>query len=196
MTYHKKIAITGGIGSGKSLAVSTLKNAGYLTLSSDNIVSELYEKASVRKLVKEIFPTAVSDAPDYIIDRKAVSAIAFSDKTKHKLLTDTITPLVIKEIEKRTSENSGITIVEVPLLFECGYEKLFDGVLVITRPIEERINSVLARSNLTRDEVLARMKNQVDYDSLDLSPYTIIENNGNIESLTKKVLATVKNLTK
>ncbi len=192
MTYHKKIAITGGIGSGKSLAVNTLKNAGYITLSSDNIVSELYEKASVRKLVKEIFPTAVSDAPDYIIDRKAVSAIAFSDEAKHKLLTDTITPLVIKEIEKRAKENSGVTIVEVPLLFECGYEKLFDKVLVVTRPKEDRIKSVIERSNLTREQVLSRMASQVDYSSIDLSPYTIIENNGDIESFKLKVLSAVK----
>ena len=81
-----KIAITGGIGSGKSLATTALKEAGYFTLSSDAIVSELYEKLEVRQILKGIFPTAVGDAPDFLIDRKAVAKITFSNKEKHKEL--------------------------------------------------------------------------------------------------------------
>ena len=195
MKNYKKIAVTGGIGSGKSLATESLKEAGYYTLSSDAIVSDLYEKAEVRKRLKSIFPTAIGNAPDYIIDRKAVAKIAFSDKIKHEELTSAITPLVMEEIERRAEKNTGVTIVEVPLLFECGYEKYFDGVIVITREKEERIKSVISRSNLTREEVIKRMKNQVDYDSFDLSPYAIIKNDGDIETLKKKVLSATKDLT-
>ena len=101
----------------------------------------------------------------------------------------------MEEIERRAEKNTGVTIVEVPLLFECGYEKYFDGVIVITREKEERIKSVISRSNLTREEVIKRMKNQVDYDSFDLSPYAIIKNDGDIETLKKKVLSATKDLT-
>ena len=195
MKNYKKIAVTGGIGSGKSLATEALKEAGYYTLSSDAIVSDLYEKAEVRKLLKHIFPTAIGNAPDYIIDRKAVAKIAFSDKLKHEELTSAITPLVMKEIEKRAKKNEGVTVVEVPLLFECGYEKYFDGVIVITREKEERIKSVIARSNLSREEVIKRMENQVDYDSLDLSPFAVIKNDCDKKTFINRVLLTIKSLT-
>ena len=55
----KLIAITGGIGSGKSLVLSTLKKQGYPTLSSDEIVKTLYKKPAVKKILKGVFPTAV-----------------------------------------------------------------------------------------------------------------------------------------
>ena len=195
MKNYKKLAVTGGIGSGKSLATEAIKDAGYFTLSSDAIVTDLYEKAEVRKLLKNIFPTAIGDAPDYIIDRKAVAKIAFSDKLKHEELTSAITPLVLEEIEKRARENEGVTVVEVPLLFECGYEKYFDGVIVITREKEERIKSVIARSNLSREEVIKRMENQVDYDSLDLSPFAVVKNDCDKKTFTNRVLLTTKSLT-
>ncbi len=195
MKNHKKLAVTGGIGSGKSLAAEALKDAGYYTLSSDAIVSDLYEKIEVRKLLKSIFPTAIGDSPDYIIDRKAVAKIAFSDKLKHEELTSTITPLVMEEIEKRAEKNAGVTVVEVPLLFECGYENNFDGVLVITREKEERIKSVISRSNSTRDEIIKRMENQVDYDTFDLSPFAVIKNDCDKETFIKRVLLAVENLT-
>jgi dephospho-CoA kinase len=194
MKNYKKLAVTGGIGSGKSLATEALKEAGYFTISSDAIVTDLYEKVEVRKLLKSIFPTAIGDAPDYSIDRKAVAKIAFSNKLKHEELTRTITPLVMEEIEKRAKNNEGVTVVEVPLLFECGYEKYFDGVIVITREKEERIKSVITRSNLSREEVIKRMENQVDYDSIDLSPFSVIKNDCDKELFISKVLLTVKNL--
>ena len=195
MKKHKKIAITGGIGSGKSLATETIKNAGYFTLSSDEIVKELYDKPEIRKILKPIFPTAIGDAPDYLLDRKKISAIAFSDKAKHKELTDTVTPLVLKEIELKSETANRDAFVEVPLLFECGYDKFFDQVIVVTRPTEDRINSVMARSNLTKDEVIARINNQVNYDNLDLSPFNVIANDNDVESFKKKVLEKIKELT-
>ena len=191
-----KIAITGGIGSGKSLATTALKEAGYFTLSSDAIVSELYKKLEVRQILKGIFPTAVGDAPDFLIDRKSVAKITFSNKEKHKELTDAITPLVFREIERLAKEKGGITIAEVPLLFECGYQDDFDGVIVITREKEARIQSVITRSNLSREEVLKRMANQVDYETLDLSKYTIINNDCDKETLKLKVLSAIKDLIK
>lgn len=189
-----KIAITGGIGSGKTTATKIIQNLGYKVLSSDGIVKELYDKRSVKKLLKDIFPDAVSGTLRLKIDRQKISSIAFNDKAKHKLLTDTITPLVLKEILKRLSKINGTVFVEVPLLFECGYEKHFDDVLVITRNKADRISSVKERSNLTEEQIIARMNNQVDYDLIDLSTYTVIENNGSKDDLSKKLTAVINNL--
>ena len=99
----KKIAITGGIGSGKSSVLEILKNQGYVVMSSDAIVSDLYKKRRVRKMLKELFPEAVTGFM-LKIDRKEIARQVFSDVVKHKLLTDLITPLVIEEIFKRAQK--------------------------------------------------------------------------------------------
>ncbi|MBQ7235810.1 MAG: dephospho-CoA kinase [Clostridia bacterium] len=194
MQKNKLIALTGGIGSGKSLALATLKDAGYNTLSCDAITSDLYEKRKIKLILKKMFPTAVKGFFNPIIDRKEISKIAFNDKVKHAELTDTITPFVMQEVLRRASKIGGMVFVEVPLLFECGYQDEFDGVMVITRPKHERVKSVMARSNLTEEQVLARIKNQTDYDNFDLSKYMVIENTGNQTALKEKILNIAKDL--
>ena len=187
-------AVTGGIGSGKSTALEILSNAGYEVLSSDKIVHELYEKRSVKKILKSIFPDAVSGVIKLKLNKKRVAELAFSNKALHKKLTDAITPLVLKEILYRTKDATGKIFVEVPLLFECGYQGYFDKVLVVTRDKVKRIESVKTRSNLTEQEIIARMKDQVDYDALDLSPFITINNDGDFSSLKEKVLSFAKSL--
>ena len=190
----KLYALTGGIGSGKSSALGFLREAGYFTLSSDRIVSELYEKRSVKKILKSLFPTAVNGFFRLTIDRKKIAQLAFNNPDLHQKLTDTITPLVLEEIKKRTQDLSGIAFVEVPLLFECGYQNEFDGVIVIARDKADRIESVKQRSNLTEQEILARMAKQIDYDGFDLTPYIVIKNDGDQETLKEKVLIVAKTL--
>ena len=191
-----KVAITGGIGSGKSTVLDLLSSAGYKTLSSDKIVSELYQTRKVKKLLKGLFPDAVKGFFCLKIDRKKIASAVFSDESLHKRLTETITPLVLNEINERTKKLDTTVFVEVPLLFECGYQNEFDAVLVITRALNERIESVKTRSNLTDEQVKARMNNQVDYDLIDLSPYTVIENNGSKDDLAEKIINAVNNLIK
>ena len=189
-----KIALTGGIGSGKSVALDILKGAGYKILSSDKIVSELYEKRKVKKLLKRLFPNAVRGLVRLKIDRKKIADAVFSDTVMHKKLTDTITPLVLEQIKKRTKNLNEPIFVEVPLLFECGYQNEFDGVIVITRPKDARIESVKNRSNLSVDEIIKRMSFQTDYDSFDLTKFSVVTNDGDLLSLKENVLFTAEKL--
>ena len=190
-----KVAITGGIGSGKSTVLGVLHSAGYKTLSSDTIVSELYQTRKVKKLLKELFPDAVKGFFCLKIDRKKIASAVFSNEILREKLTNTITPLVLNEINERAKKLDTTVFVEVPLLFECGYQNEFDAVLVITRALNERIESVKARSNLTEQEILSRIKSHPDYDEVDLSPYNVIVNDGDLNALKEKVFTLVKNLT-
>lgn len=190
----KLIAITGGIGSGKSLALSILFDAGFYVLSSDDICAKLYERRKVKLILKKLFPSAVKGFFNPKIDRKAISKIVFSDKQKLKDLTDTITPLVIKKIKEKAKKINDIVFVEVPILFECGYQNDFDAVIVIYRPLNERIESVKTRSNLTENEVKDRIKNQFDYENNDLSSYILLTNDGDKEQLKASLLSIIKNL--
>ena len=190
----KLIAITGGIGSGKSLALSILKSEGYYTLSSDQITAELYEKRKIKLLLKKMFPFAVKGFFNPKIDRSKISEIVFNNKEKLEELTATITPLVVAEIQKRAKKVKENLFVEVPILFERGYQNQFDKVIIITRAMEDRINSVKIRSNLSKEQVLDRIKNQFDYENADLSPYFSIQNDGIAEVLKQKLLDTIKNI--
>lgn len=191
----KLFAITGGIGSGKSSVLSILKDSGYDTLSSDQIVFELYRTHRVKLLLKKMFPNAVSGEKRLRINRGEISKQVFVDKNKHELLTKTITPLVLDEILKRAKRTNKPLFVEVPLLFECDYQGYFDNVLVVMRDKNARIESVKTRSNLTEEQILARMSNQVDYDKKDLSSYIVIKNNCDIITLKDRVLKIAKELT-
>ena len=191
----KIIALTGGIGSGKSLALEIIKNAGYKTLSSDEIVAELYQTRKVKKLLKALFPSAVTGFINLKIDRKKISEIVFSDVQMHKKLTSAITPLVLEQIKLRTRNCAQPVFVEVPLLFECGYQIHFDGVIVLVRPKDMRIESVKTRSKLTEEQIIARMNAQTDYDTFDLSPYKVILNDGDVEALKTEIISLAKKLT-
>ncbi len=194
MKGNKLIAITGGIGSGKSLALETLKNAGYFTLSCDQIVKDLYKTHAVKKVLKSMFPTAVSGEKRLTVSTKKIADITFFDKGKHAELTSAITPLVLDEVLKRANRKKGLIFVEVPLLFECGYQDKFDGVIVIKRALDARIESVKKRSNLSKEQILARINAQVDYSSLDLTNYIVITNDGDKIELEKTILNYVKSL--
>lgn len=186
------IAITGGIGSGKSLALSALKGKGYLVLSSDKIVSELYEKRKIKLLLKTLFPTAVTGRIKLNINRKIISDCVFNNSEMLKKLTDLITPLVMEEILKRYKKAKTTVFAEVPLLFECGFEKYFDQVIVVVRDRKAKIESVKRRSNLAEEQIVARMNAQFDYDNSDLSNYIVIKNDGTETDLEQKVLDIAK----
>lgn len=190
----KKIALTGGIGSGKSYALNLLKEAGYHTVSCDTVYAEIFQKQSFLKRLKKLFPDAVTGVFRLKADRQKISKTVFSDKDKLSELNALTHPLIVKECLLRAEKGKKtVAIIEVPLLFEGGFEKSFDGVIVIVRDKAERIKSVIERSNLTDAQIIDRMRAQVDYDTIDLSGYTVVKNDGDFK---EKILSAVKEFEK
>ena len=194
MRKDKLIAVTGGIGSGKTTALNALKNAGYGVVSCDETTKELYKKRRTKKCLKKLFPSAVSGKIFLTIDKKELSKIVFLDKNENKKLTDYTTPLIFKKTIKKARKKRGKVFVEVPLLFEKGYEKEFDEIIVILRDKTERIESVISRSNLTKVEVEKRIESQIDYDSLDLSKVKTVKNGKDKQKFVSEVLDLAKKL--
>lgn len=194
MKTKKLIAVTGGIGSGKTTALFALKNAGYGVVSCDEITKKLYKKHMVKKRIKEMFPTAVKGKIFLSVDKKELSRLVFNDKNKNARLTAFTTELIFNLAIKEAKTKKGKVFVEVPLLFEKGYEKQFDKVIVIKRAKEERVSSVMARSNLTEEEVNKRMQNQIDYDLKDFSAYLVVENAFSKEEFVNKILKIAKEI--
>ena len=188
MKKNNLIALTGGIGSGKSQALSILKNLGEKTLNCDGETDKLYKNRKVIKQLAKIFPHAVRGKVFKRIDKPTVAKTVFSDKQKLKELTALLTPLILQRTLAKAKRLGGRVFIEVPLLFECNAQDEFYRVVVIKRDLNNRISSVISRSNITKEQVLERINAQVDYDGMDLSPYTVIQNDGTPEQLQKALI--------
>lgn len=189
------IGLTGGIGSGKTAALFALKENGYKTVSCDDITRKLYRRRGILKKLKKEFPSAIKGKIFLIADKKEIARTVFSDKEKYEFLNDFLTEKTFQiamNKAKKLSEKYGAAIVEVPLLFENDLQRAFDKVIVITREKAARIAAVKARSNLSEEEITARINAQFDYDTKDLSAFTVIKNDGNISDLAAAVLKAVK----
>ncbi|MBR5388251.1 MAG: dephospho-CoA kinase [Clostridia bacterium] len=190
-----KIAITGGIGSGKTVAVSALKKAGIKVVNCDEVVKKLYKNRAFLKELKKIFPDEIKGRIFLKADKKKIAEKAFSDDKVYKLLTETVTERALSVALLRAEKND-LSVVEVPLLFETKAEKYFDRVIVIKRDLKDRIESVKKRSDLSEEEITARIKAQFDYEKKDLSRYIVLENDRGKEELAEKVLAAVASCVK
>lgn len=189
-----KIAVTGGIGSGKSTVCEIIKKYGFPVYSCDQIYSELLNSSDFLKKIENEFGGVLNS--DGSLNRKALSAAVFNNESALKKLNTITHPEIISAAFKKM-EGSSIAFLEVPLLFENGLEDLFDGAIVVLRGIEDRINSVISRSNLTRDEVLLRINSQYNYNKLDFTKYYVIHNCGNFEDLdckTRQILTKINTL--
>lgn len=196
MQNNKKlIAITGGIGSGKSTVLKIIKDYGYLVIDSDKIVQDLYKKRKVLRKIKTFFPNCVDGRLVLRPNKKLIADRIFNSEKDYEKLTGYLTPLVIKQIFSiANQQKNGLIFAEVPLLFERSYQDLFDGVIVVKRELNARIESVIKRSNLTREQVLERISAQVDYDNIDLKNYTIISNDFDEQDLKQKILIEIEKI--
>ena len=185
MTQNKKIiAITGGIGSGKSAVLACVRDMGYATVSADEIAREIYGDERVLAETRIVFPDCVQgDA----VDRKKLAETVFSDARARRRLEEITHPAIMKKLFARAYAGDGdIVFAEVPLLFEGGYAPQFDGVIVVMRPLRARIQAVTARDGLSEQEVLRRMQNQFDYEKNPLSGHTVLWNDGDLAALRDK----------
>ena len=189
-----KIAITGGIGSGKTEVLKIVSDLGYNAYSCDDICAEIYKKQSFLAKLERIFPTAVSGKLVLKVNKKVVSALTFNNKENLNKLNALLHPMIIKKLSKKLEKKEGLVFAEVPLLFEGNYQEMFDKVIVVCRDKEERINSVKTRSNLERAQVEKIMNVQVNYDNLDLTNYIVIENDKDVQNLTQKVIDVIEKL--
>ncbi len=138
------VAITGGIGAGKTEALQAFARHGAATISSDDIVHQLLrEDPEVRRALLERFGTGILDDADNI-DRAAISAIVFEDREALAWLEALLHPRVVahylawREALGESRDPPAVAATEVPLLYEVGGESRFDVVVVITAPEDVR----------------------------------------------------------
>lgn len=190
-----KIAVTGGIGSGKSTVCNILKQLGYPVCSCDEIYAKVKTEPKYLEQLKGLFPDCV---PNGTLQAQLLSDVVFHDKEKLAALNALSHPIIMRRVHEFLEEQqSTLVFAEVPLLFEGGFEKDFDNVWIVTRNVNERIASVQQRDGISASAVCARIKNQINHDEfLNKIGVTQIQNDGNLAQLKRVVEQTIFDLKK
>lgn len=237
---YVKIAVTGGIGSGKSTVCGLLKEEGYAVFSCDAIYAKMIESEYFAMALEILFPGVTNDGK---IDKKRLSSVVFSgDKYALCKLNAFTHPLIMQNLFAETdkaandancrtikigkkvensrvwgasgkdgndaSEGNGacpnveetekVVFAEVPLLFEEGYETLFDYVIVVEREETERIKSVTVRDRCDEKTVRGRMSAQFDYGKRgalkNRGNIVVLRNDCEISELRRRVICLIENL--
>ena len=182
-----RVALTGGIGSGKSLVGEILEELGALVIDSDQLAREVIERGSPG--YEEVI-TAFGDAilSEGQIDRAKLAAVIFKEKDLRKKLESIIHPLVREAAEKlaRNLPSGAILVNQIPLLVESDGAKRFDYVITVSADEEIRRERLRLRG-LKDYEITERMAAQVaDLDREKIANY-ILRNDGSIDELTRAV---------
>lgn len=185
----KVIALTGGIGSGKSLVANYFFSLGAEVIDADQLARQAIERGS------EGFDEVLATFGDGIlkdgdIDRRALGEIVFADPEKRKLLEGIIHPRVqqaLADARKSLAEDQ-ILIYEIPLLVETNAAAKFDLVITVEAPLDARIER-LKKRGLLQSEIEKRIANQATPEARKSVANIVIENSGNEEDLLRKVEA-------
>jgi dephospho-CoA kinase len=186
------VAITGGIGSGKSEALRAFARHGAAVVSSDEIVHHLLRRDEVKQRVVERMGNGIV-APDGEIDRQALATTVFNDRDALRWLEELLHPLVAAEYLKwrddlaRLDNAPPVCVTEVPLLYEVGGESRFDKVVLITAPTKLR----RARSAVAIDE--REMRFIPDSEKMKRADYSY-KNLGSLEDLDAFVESVMREL--
>ncbi len=169
-----KIAITGNIASGKS---------------------------EVEKIIAQDFPVYDADkiAHKFLgnVDRRALGEKVFSDPVARKKLEDYIHPKVKDEILKIFCESQDKCVfVSIPLLFETGFDKLFDKIIFVQCDDKLRLERLMKRNNFTKEQALKRMNAQMPQDEKINKSNFVIHNNSTKEELAEQVNELLKKILK
>lgn len=187
------IGLTGNFGMGKSAVLKMFGRMGAFTYDIDIFVHSILEKPAIIKKISRVIGNSVlskrSSKPT--LNKKRVASMIFNDPKKRKAVEKIIHPEVLRLIKQAETkilkkEPEAVIVFEVPLLFEAGYEKQFNKIIVVYSNMKNALKR-LAGKGFSRDEAVSRMRAQMPVSvKLKLSDYTI-NNNYDLQRTEKRV---------
>ena len=186
-----KAGITGGIGSGKTTVCKMFEQLGIPVYYADDRAKYLmqHEHFLIDQIKKHFGEEVYVNGK---LDRRVLATKVFNDKAKLDVLNSLVHPVVFRDTERWMEEQKEkkvpYVLKEAALLVETGSYKALDELIVVTAPLNARIERVTERDNTNADEVLARVKNQLpDDEKVKLANFVITNDNG-LPELEQQVL--------
>ena len=185
------IGLTGGIGTGKSEVSHILRDLGAVVIESDKVAHQSYEPGTkAHGLIVNQFGEGVLDGSGFI-DRKTLGEIVFWDPARRLELEKIVWPatreLTLALLKKETERGTAVVVVEVPKLFESGWDKVADVVWTVEAPPSVVTQRVEKRSGMSETDTKARIDAQLTMqDRVDRADI-VIENDITLEDLRTQI---------
>ena len=181
-----KVAITGNIASGKS-QVERIISEKYPVYDTDKIAHKFLDN------VKNFYGYDVFTGGK--IDRQKLGALVFSNPDLKKKLEEMIHPKVKEEILKIFALDIPVVFISVPLLFETGFDKLFDKIIFVSADENTRLVRLMKRNNLTEDEAIKRIHSQASEEDKIRKSDFVLYNNSTLTDLKAQTDSLLDNFT-
>lgn len=191
------VGLCGGSGSGKGLACTYFSELGIETLDTDVIYHSLISSSTpcLEEIVRVFGNTVLKDGA---IDRRALAEIVFDSEEKRLTLNKIAHKHILEAVRLRISEcealgNIGV-VIDAPLLFESGFDKECDTTICVLADDEIRINRIVARDSISRENAIKRINSQISNDSLKKLCDYVIYNDSSHEELRRRVIEAAKKI--
>lgn len=183
-----KIAITGSIGSGKSIFAEYINSKGFAVIDADSISKSILSSDTTikRKVIEELGEKAYSGGE---VNKKYLAKTVFSDPQKLTKLNNILHPAVLNKINALVQNNlqeDKLIFIESALIYEADIEKQFDYVVLITSDYENRLKRSVQNNRYTEDDFKKRDENQIPDDEKEKRADFVFSNNGSKEDLLNK----------
>ena len=199
----KTIGLTGGIGTGKSTVSRYLTTKGYKIIDADQIAREVVEpgQPALASLIGEFGSEILLE--DGSLNRRELARLAFAspegkaalDRITHGAIFARIEELQLQYAAELEKTSDAVIFLDVPLLFETGFDRKADLVWVVDVPDEIRVQRVVLRDGLTEEEIWARIKNQMSREEKIARADVVLDNSGTPEELYAQVDARLNEVT-
>ena len=187
------VAITGSIGCGKTTISNILRGQGYLVYDIDKWVRYLYYKKEFLDIIRKYFPEVFDGN---IFNKRELRTLVFDNPQKLKMLEAIVHPILRQNLRKiiRRNKNYGLVFVDVALLFEMGWDKYFDYVILADVDKETQKQRVIKRDNITA-EAFDKINNiQLSREDKKDNVDFIIDTGVSFDKLRSKVVKVVEEL--
>lgn len=186
----KIIGLTGGIATGKSTVAAMLRRLGATVIDADAISRSLTAKGGAALApIREAFGDDVFSGAE--LNRPALAQAVFSDGEKRRLLNSIVHPLVYAQLEvlkeKARREGEKAVVLDIPLLFETGYEKQCDETWLVWLDEEDQRRRLMLRDNMEKRQAIARVNAQMPMCAKRQKATRIIDNSQAAEHTYKQV---------
>jgi dephospho-CoA kinase len=187
----KVIGVTGGIGSGQSAACDIFSRLGCKVLNLDLKAKQLVDRdRTLQNEIKMAFGASVFKEKT-VIDRRLLGQIVFSDQEKlqrlNRIIHPKLVPIVVEDMEAaRFSQKYPLVIMDAALIYELNLEQTFDAIVVIYADQKTRIERIKKRDQMTHQEVIARINNQIPLEEKKAWADFVIDNIGTLNELQKE----------
>lgn len=181
-----KLAIAGNIASGKTAVEGFFREKGYDVLDTDKIGHEIL-CTHAYEIIKAFEGDDIST--NGIIDRQKLGALVFNSYHARKKLENIVHPIIRKRLEEYFASHAQekVILVAIPLIFEAKMEDLFDKIIFVFADDETRLERLMARNKLSKDDAMKRINAQMSqFMKLEESDY-VFHNNGTLENLKNQV---------